>query len=334
MEKKQKGGIAKSKITMSELAKLAGVSDITVSRAMRPSSSVKPRTRERILALAKEHGYQMNLPARNLKLNRSYTIAVVVEMNPTQERMMSEPYPMALLGGISQALTSAGYSLLLTTLAGINTVMFQSAEGVILLGQGADDEAVKALNSLSVPLVVWGAKHDNADYCIVGSDNYHGGEVAAERLVALGRRKLVFLGDTRHAEIAAREKGFRDTAKLGGAEIIASIPCPFTFVGGLDAAQNLINQGIKFDGVLGTSDLQAMGFSRALIENGARIPEQVSVIGYDDTPLAATFSPALTSVHQNWRDGGEMLAKKIMSLISGGDASSELLPTILTLRQT
>lgn len=326
--------MAKANITMSELAKLAGVSKITVSRAFREGFSVNPETRKRIFDLAKEHGYRINLPARNLKLNRSYTVGVVVEMNPTQDRMMSEPYPLALLGGISHTLSLAGYSLLLTTMLGKDTPVFQTAEGIILLGQGAHDEAVKALDHLNIPLVVWGAPHEGADYCIVGSDNYHGGEISAERLVELGRRRLVFLGDTRHAEVEARFEGFKKTANQLGAQIVASCPCPFTFTGGLDVAEQLLRDGIKFDGVLGSNDLQTMGFARALIEANIRIPEQVSMIGYDDTPMAATFSPSLTSVHQNWRDGGVKLAQKILALIEGNSAPSESMPTSLTIRQS
>ena len=326
--------MAGSNITMDELAKLAGVSKITVSRALRGGFAVNAETRDRIFALAKEHGYRLNQAARNLKLDRSHTVGVIVEMNPTPDRMMSDPYPLELLGGISQTLTSRGYSLLLTTMSGKDSVAFQSAEGIILLGQGIHDEAVKALQPVLAPFVVWGAPHEGADYCIVGSDNYHGGAIAAERLADLGRRRLVFLGDTRHAEVEARFKGFRDTAEAHGAQIVASLPCPFTFTGGLESAQALLDQKLKFDGVLGSNDLLTMGFVRALIEANVRVPEQVSVIGYDDTPLAVTFSPALTSVHQNWRNGGIHLAQKILQLINGEEAKSEVMLTSLSVRET
>ena len=326
--------MAGSNITMDELGKLAGVSKITVSRALRGGFAVNAQTRDRIFALAKTHGYRINQAARNLKLDRSHTIGVIVEMDPTPDRLMSDPYPLEILGGISQALTSKGYSLLLTTMSGKESVAFQGAEGIILLGQGIHDEAVKALQPILAPLVVWGAPHDGADYCIVGSDNYHGGAIAAERLLGLGRRRLVFLGDTRHAEVEARFKGFRDRALLGGAQIAASLPCPFTFTGGLESAQSLLSAGKKFDGVLGSNDLLTMGFVRALNEAHIQVPEQVSVIGYDDTPLAASFSPALTSVHQNWRNGGILLAQKILQLINGENAHSEVMQTSLSIRDT
>ena len=326
--------MAGSSITMDELAKLAGVSKITVSRALRGGFPVNPTTRDRIFALAKEHGYRLNQAARNLKLERSHTVGVIVEMNPTPDRMMSDPYPLELLGGISQTLTSKGYSLLLATLSGKDSVAFQSAEGIILLGQGIHDEAVKALQPILAPLVVWGAPHDGADYCIVGSDNYHGGQIAAEHLLSLGRKRLVFLGDTRHAEVEARFEGFRDAARKGGADIVASLPCPFTFNGGAESAQSLLTDKLDFDGALGANDLLTMGFVRALTEAGVAVPDKVSVIGYDDTPLAAAFSPALTSVHQNWRDGGVLLAEKILQLINHENVKSEVMPTVLSVRET
>ncbi len=91
---------------------------------------------------------------------------------------------------------------------------------------------------------------------------------------------------------------------------------------------------MAFDGVLGSNDLLTMGFVRALNEARIAVPDQVSVIGYDDTPLAASFSPALTSVHQNWRNGGVLLAQKILQLINGEAVASEVMQTSLSVRET
>ena len=99
---------------MADLAELAGLSKITVSRALSDSPLVNPETREKIQALAHEHGYKLNVNARNLRLRRSHTVAVIVEMKPSTDRTMFDPYPLVLLGGISQELTAAGYSVLLT----------------------------------------------------------------------------------------------------------------------------------------------------------------------------------------------------------------------------
>jgi len=106
---------------MEDLAAIAGVSAITVSRALRNSPLVTEKTRAKVRAIAEEQGYRLNISARNLRLRRSYSVAVVVEMTPAKNRPMSDPYPLDLLGGITQELTTAGYSVLLTSKQLIDT---------------------------------------------------------------------------------------------------------------------------------------------------------------------------------------------------------------------
>ena len=321
-------------LTMEDLAKLAGVSKITVSRALRDSPLVTPETREKIRALAEQQGYRLNVSARNLRMGRSYSVAVVVEMTPVRGRPMSDPYPLELLGGITQELTTAGYSVVLTSKQLMNTAPVMGADGLILLGQGSHGEAVRTLQLTGMPLVVWGAPEQGADYIVVGSDNRKGGISAAERFIAQGRQKLVFLGDVDHAEVQERCAGFIDA--MGGAAAVHIIrPKAFTFEAGFDSISALLKKkGASFDGVFAASDLLAMGAIRALAEKNLRVPENVSVIGYDDTPGAASFVPPLTSVHQYLRDGGVLLAKKMLGLIEGHPVASEMLPTTLMVRHT
>ena len=144
-------------VTMEQIAALAGVSTITVSRALRDSPSVTPATRERIKTLAEAAGYRFNHHARNLRLRRSHMVAVMLEMQPDTDRPMTDAYPLQLLGGITQELTSRGYSVLLSALQSPGQGMAASADGVILLGQGAHGSAVKSVAAMGLPLVVWGA---------------------------------------------------------------------------------------------------------------------------------------------------------------------------------
>jgi len=321
-------------LTMEDLAKVLGVSKITVSRALRDSPLVTPETREKVRQAASEHGYRFNVSARNLRMRRSYSVAVVVEMTPVRGRPMSDPYPLELLGGITQELTTAGYSVVLTSKQLMNTAPVLGADGLILLGQGSHGEAVRTLQQTGMPLVVWGAPEPDTDYIVVGSDNRKGGISAAERFIAQGRQKLVFLGDVDHAEVQERCAGFIDA--MGGQAAVHIIrPKAFTFEAGFDSISALLKKkGASFDGVFAASDLLAMGAIRALAEKNLRVPENVSVIGYDDTPSAASFVPPLTSVHQYLRDGGVLLAKKMLGLIEGHPVQSEMLPTMLMVRQT
>lgn len=323
------------RLTMADLAALAQVSKITVSRALRDSPTVKPDTRERIKELAKQHGYKLNVSARSLRLQRSNTVAVVVEMKPSPDRPLSDPFPMALMGGICQDLTSVGYAVLLTTRDGIHAPAVQTADGIILLGQGSHDEAVVLLAENDVPMVVWGADAPGHDYVTVGSDNYQGGMLAAARFADIGRRRGLFLGDTSHAEIEQRLSGFQAGMQAAHGTLVGSVACPFTIQAGSDAiASWLDGAGVAFDCLFAASDMLAIGAIQALGERGLTVPDNVSVIGYDDTPLGACLTPPLSSVHQDWQAGGELLAAKILALINGHEADSVSLPARLVVRGT
>jgi DNA-binding LacI/PurR family transcriptional regulator len=322
-------------ITMEDLAKIAGVSTITVSRALRDSPLVTEKTREKVRRIAAEQGYRFNISARNLRMRRSYSVAVVVEMTPVKGRPMSDPYPLELLGGITQELTTAGYSVVLTSKQLLNTAPVQGADGLILLGQGSHGEAVRTLQQTNLPLVVWGAPEPDADYVVVGSDNRKGGASAAGRFLEQGRRKLVFVGDVTHAEVQERCSGFIE-ALSGRAAVHILRSKAFTFEAGFDCVSALLKKknGHNIDGLFAASDLLAMGAIRALTEAGLRVPDDISVIGYDDTPGAASFVPPLTSVHQYLRDGGVLLARKMLAMIEGQPVHSESLPTTLIVRHT
>ncbi|WP_229459436.1 LacI family DNA-binding transcriptional regulator [Massilia cavernae] len=320
--------------TMEDIARVAGVSTITVSRALRASPLVTDKTREKVRRIAEEQGYRLNVSARNLRMRRSYSIAVVVEMTPIKGRPMSDPYPLELLGGITQELTTAGYSVVLTSKQLLDTAPVQGADGMILLGQGTHGEAVRVLQKSGLPLVVWGAPEDGGSYVVVGSDNRKGGMSVGRRFLGQGRRHLIFLGDVDHAEVKERCAGFIE-ALDGQATVHIIRPRAFTFEAGFDSiASLLVKKGRSFDGVFAASDLLAMGAIRALTETRLRVPDDVSVIGYDDTPGAASFVPPLTSVHQYLRDGGVLLAKKILGMVNGEVVTSEMLPTELVARQT
>jgi DNA-binding LacI/PurR family transcriptional regulator len=325
---------ARAAVTMADLARLAGVSKITVSRALGESTTVNAKTRIQIRALAAKHGYKMNVSARNLRLRRSHTVAVIVEMKPSIDRPMSHPYPLDLLGGILQELASNNFSALLTTRQGASLPAIQSADAVILLGQGAHLDAVHLLDTLRLPMVIWGAQKISDDHVVVGSDNRQGGAAAAERFVSIGRRHPVFLGDTSHAELAERRAGFEAALAAHGIKS-GELRCEdFTVDSGFRAVKGMSKKWPRVDAIFAGSDLLAMGAVRALAELGQRVPEDVSVIGYDDMLLSAAFVPPLTTVHQNWDDGGRLLARKALALIRGERAGSEVLPNYLVIRST
>ncbi len=333
----------RTRLTMADLARLAGVSTITVSRALADSPLVKPATRARIQALAREHGYELNVSARNLRLrlnrrpqpHHGHVVAVIVEMAPSAQRTMTDPYPLALLGGISQELTSAGDNVLLTTRESAVDAAVRSADGLILLGQGAHEAAVQVYDKIGLPMVVWGAPEPGGGlHVTVGSDNHRGGMCVAERFVSIGRRHPVFIGDPAHPEMAHRLDGFADALARHHIKPQLIRRTDFSLEAGVQAVRSLHRRKIPFDAIFACSDVVAMGATRALNALGQSVPDDVSVIGWDDNPQAAAFVPPLSTVRQNWLEGGVLLARKVLALIRGETVHSEMLPTLLVIRAT
>lgn len=318
---------------MADIALAAGVSKITVSRALADSATVKRATRDHVRAVAERMGYKLNVAARNLRLQRTAMIAVVIEMMPTAARPMSEPYPLSLLGGIIQELSEQGYSAVLSTADNFIRVP-PSVDAVILLGQGVHDDAVRSIERCNLPFVIWGSVRNDAEHVIVGSDNLTGGALAAQRFVELGRKRAVFLGDAEHAEIADRLDGFVDRLSAHGIEPVAIQSCKFTFDGGHGAMTALFNHYPDIDAVFAASDSIAMGAARALVERGIQIPQQATVIGFDDSAGAALFIPALSTIRQDWIEGGRLLARKALGQIQGERAMSHMMPVQLVLRDS
>ena len=323
-----------SKITMVGLAQLAGVAPITVSRALNGSELVRAEVRERIQALAREHDYRFNLAAHSLRLAKSQTVAVVIAASG--QRPVADAYPMILLSGIVQRMSAAGYIVVLAPRERASSPEVRAADGAILLGQGSQEDSLRLMEGIGSPLVVWGSvrRPSAASTIVVGSDNCEGGRAAAEYLLEQGRRNLVFLGDITHAELADRFSGFALAVAQAGAAIVATCAAAFTSDGGHSAIGDLTAKGVKFDGVFCCSDLIAIGAVRSLKEAGVAIPEEVSVVGYDDSPLAAEFDPPITSVQQDWIEGGRLLADKLLKAIKGEPAPSEMLPVRLVRRST
>ncbi len=321
-------------LTMADLAELAGLSKITVSRALSDSPLVNATTRERIQLLAREHGYKLNVSARNLRLRRSHTVAVIVEMKPSTDRSMFDPYPLVLLGGISQELTAAGFSVLLTTRQGASTAAVLAADGLILLGQGVHQDAVRRFDKMGLPMVVWGAGSTSDSHVVVGSDNRRGGAAVADHFVAIGRRRPVFIGNPSHPEIFERLDGFVDALGVHGIKPLLMRRDEFTPDSGMDAVHSLYARNVDFDAIFACSDLLAMGAIRAALELGRSVPGDISVVGYDDMPLSASFLPPLSSVRQDWQEGGILLARKVLALIRGESTGSETLGVKLIVRST
>ena len=328
------------RLQMADIARLAGVSTSTVSRALNRSPLVNAETRVRIEELARSLNYSINIAAQNLRLKQNRTVAVVVPYDSATRQHLSDPFFLSILGSLADALTDRGFDMLLSRVdaedldAAAQSYDTGRAIGVILIGQWRHHDQLNLMAARRVPIVVWGAQLPQQLYVTVGSDNVTGGFLATEHLIQSGRRHIAFFGDVQLPEVAHRYEGYCKALKKFGIAVDEQLVVPASFVeqGGRDAVEELLLRKVAFDGLFACSDLLAMTAINTLREKQVRIPDDVAVVGYDDIELARYFHPALTTVRQPIAAAGEALVDALLMLADQQSAAPRLLPTQLLRR--
>ena len=195
---------------IAELARLAGVSAGTVSRALANKTLINLETRERIQAIAREYGFRPNQMARRLRVKETNVIGVVVPLGHEQRQHLSDPFFMAILGHLADALTESGYDIMLSRVIPNaddwleRIVESGMLDGVLIIGQSNQFEALERVAKHYSPMVVWGSRAPGQIHCTVGVDNRMGGQLAGECLIQAGRRNLAFVGETDGPELRDR----------------------------------------------------------------------------------------------------------------------------------
>lgn len=325
---------------MADIARLAGVSVATVSRALSGSTLVNAETSERIKQLAQSLNYSINLGAQNLRLQKNQTVGVVVPYDAQSRQHISDPFFLSIIGSIADALTDHGYDMLLSRVDAERldaaSQLYDSGKviGVIIIGQWRHHDQLNQLAARKVPLVVWGGELPQQLYCSVGGDNRNGGEQAAAHLLRTGRRRIAFLGDAALPEVWLRREGYwRAHATAGQApDPTLEVPVPFEPEAARPFIDRLCNGAVAFDGVVACSDLLAIQVMQTLRAQGRRVPADVSVVGYDDMPLAAFCEPPLTTVHQPVLEAGAQLVAALLQLLKGERAPARTLPVHVVVR--
>ncbi|HVT34127.1 MAG TPA: substrate-binding domain-containing protein [Nevskiaceae bacterium] len=325
--------------SMADIAALAKVSKPTVSRALRDSPLVTPETKALILAVAAKHGYAVNRNAQKLRDKRTNTIAVVADFKSFPGSRIHDPFSFELLADVGQALALRNQDLLLCAPAVDENHSYESivvsrhADGIIFLGQGRRDAALRKLADTDAPFVVWGAVAKDQPYCAVGGDNLRGGELAGERFALMRRRKPLYIGGSdEHLEMKLRRQGFEKALRNASTSLILA---DFSYEAALAALDAHLDSKTKVpDAIFAASDTIAMGVYAALKKRGLKIPDDVSVIGYNDNPHAAWCTPSLTTVRQDTRQAGALLVEQLMRLLEGGSAKSIMMPAELVVRES
>jgi DNA-binding LacI/PurR family transcriptional regulator len=327
---------------MSDIARLAGVSPSTVSRALAGSPLVTAAKREEIHRLARERGYVVNSTARNLRLQRTQTLGVVIPLAHETSQPLSDPFFMEMLGHLADAITQRGYGMFLQKIVPPmddwlpNLIGSQRADGIIVIGQSTEHAALEAAALVYKPLVVWGGHFAAQSYCTVGTDNVGGALAAVEHLIRLGRKRIVFVGDPAVPEIGLRYEGYR-LAHERAPRLRAPphlVPAHLTADTAYEAVRAFIGSGGGFDAVFGATDVIAMSALRALTASGLNVPRDVSVVGFDDIALASHANPPLTTVRQDLERGARTLVDLLFRRMAGEDTPSATMPAELVVRES
>ena len=327
---------------LEDLAKLAKVSISTVSRALNNSPLVSERTKKRILSIAQANKYEGRLKEKIFVGEPSNTISVVIPPPQGRDTRLSDPFLLDLIGGIGDALKERGCDLLISHLtptdlrnvAGL--IGSGRTDALIFLGQSTLHSQLNELSFSGTPFVVWGAQLPGQLYCSVGSDNHEGGHRATRHLLRLGRKRIAFVGDTVAPEVQLRFEGYQAALEEAGIEFDPQLVRPAHFFpeSAMEAIEVLLERDIEIDGIVAASDMIAMGAVRGLITNNIKVPEQVSVIGYDDIHVAAYSSPSLTTIRQDVAKAGRLLVGKALRMMEGEAARSAVLPAELIVRES
>lgn len=334
--------------TMAELAREAGVSASTASRALRNSPLISKETIERVQSVAKEHSYRPHLGARNLRLKKNNVIVLILPFNYAEEDVLGNPYIFKIVGTIGSKLREIGYDLLLSQMDDISEeiddryVHAGIAEGAIILGRGDNDTAkLKRLEETGIPFVILGPILDNQTYCSVGIDNKSSGCMAVHHLAKLGRKRIAIVSDNRedpNAESYARFQGYKQALDELGYPFDPDLVGPSTHSGksGYDAVQHLLKTAPDLDAIfVATSDVVAISVMQALRNAGKHVPDDVAIVGFDNIDMCNFVSPSLTSISQRLKDEvAHLLVEKLLDQINGKQVESVMLNGSLVVRRS
>lgn len=339
---KKGSGAAHKRLQMADIARIAGVSKATVSRALNHSTLVNEGTRKRILELASSLKYTIDIGAQNLRLRQNRTVGVVLPFDSETRQHLSDPFFLSMLGAVADALTERGYDMLLSR---VDAEQIDCAAqpfdtgrviGIVLIGQWRQHAQLNELAARRVPIVVWGARLPQQAYTTVGGDNVSGGALATAHLIEHGRKCIAFFGDINLPEVAQRYRGYCNALAAHGLGVNPQlrVSVPFVPDGGAQAVREMARRSVVYDGIFACSDLLAMTAINTLRALGREVPRDVGVVGYDDIALCGYYHPPLTTIRQPVRAAGVALVDALLALVDGLPAPSSQLPTELIVRAT
>ena len=320
------------RVTIKDIAREAGVSPQTVSRAINDKGEISPQTQKRILRIAERLGYRPNSIARSLATRRTQNVGLVVPD-------VANPFFAGIARGIEDAAHLANYNIFLCNTdesveretKAIHSLEAQRVDGVILCSSRLSEQQLLNVAARYQPLVLINRQIDHPQTGCVLVDDARGAAEATRYLLQLGHRYIGLLaGPTASHSGKERMRGYRHAMQPHTASVPDGwqIYCPPQVVGGQTAARELLRRTPKLTALLAYNDLVAVGALRACAELDRRVPQECAIVGCDDVPLAALVSPALTTLHIPTYNLGQQAMDLLLNMMVGKTVQPE--PTVIS----
>lgn len=307
-------------VTLQMVAQAAGVSPSTVSRILNGTAAVADDKRQAVEEAIARLGFVPNPVARGLAGGRTLSVGVVTQA-------IDSPFYGVALRGIEDTLDKAGYSPLFVSghwnaveeARCIDMLRARRVDGIIVLDGRLADSALRAC-ARALPLVVTGRKLKAANLFAMQFNNFEGARLATEHLLALGHQRIAFIaGDAGHPDALERERGYRAALEAAGRPFDPALMVPGLFheEGGLAAIERLLEARQRFTAIFAANDQMAVGACLTLHRQGMRVPQDMSVVGFDDLLASRHTLPPLTTVHQPAYEMGQLAAQAMLQMLQG-----------------
>jgi LacI family transcriptional regulator len=307
-------------VTIGMVAKAAGVSPSTVSRILNGTAVVSEIKKKAVDDAVANLGFVPNPVARGLAGGRTLSIGVVTQA-------IDSPFYGAALRGIEDELDPAGYSPLFVSghwnasseARCIDVLRSRRVDGIIVLTGRVPDQTLKSC-AKHLPIVVTGRQLKASGLFTLNFDNFEGGRLATQHLIELGHRRIAFIaGDPQHPDANERLRGYRAALEAAGIAFDESLVVPGEYheVSGLMAVDRLIEGRVQFTAVFAANDQMAFGAALGLHRRALRIPDDVSLVGFDDLPSSLYAIPPLSTVHQPAYELGRLAASAMLQMLAG-----------------
>lgn len=317
-----------TRITLKEIATLTGVNVSTVSRALSGAYGVNAETRDRVLAVALQYNYRPNLIARGLVTGRSHTFGLLVSD-------VRNPFFAEVARGAEDAAFAASYDLILCNsdlnqekqTRYIHSLVDKNVGGILMhSGATFNSKEREELTNSGLPIVLLNRLAAKHPFSSVLCDNHHGGFLAATHLLELGHRTIAHLtGPRSHCDFAERTRGFLEALQASNAKVTPIVlNGQHTSEGGYGMTEKLLAQHPNVTAIFAANDAIAVGVIRAATECGIAIPDDISLVGFDDIEMSRLIAPPLTTVHQPMYEIGQAAVEILLKAVhSKGSRAAE-----------